>query len=181
MKKLKYTEIADLEAIIAEERTKFEELDGNIKGLEDRINEIKQELPKGGLHSVAGVQKNAELKTELDYLTTALETNKATRKAMLLENEDVLTNKLRTALMQHADKVTKEYRAELKEQIAAKQAEIHAIHKEALSHNSDEYELLVKGLTEAQPYLTQQKMQLMQETLYLYMDAVPQSMQAILQ
>lgn len=181
MTKLKYTEIAGLETIIAGERAKFEELDNNISALEDRINEIQEELPKDGLKSVVGVQKNAELKTELNYLQTALETNKAERKAMLLDNEDAIANDVRNALMQHHEKVTKEYRAELKEQIAAKQAEINALHQEALSHNAAEYELLVQGLVGAQPYLTQNKNQLIQNTLHLYADAVPQIVQDIMQ
>lgn len=180
MKKIKYEKIAGLETIITEERAKFAELDTTICELETRVKEIQGELPEHGLHSVASVQKNANLKTELDYLQTALETNKAERKAMMLENEDAIANDVRNALMQHHEKVTKEYRAELKEQIAAKQAEINALHKEALSHNAAEYELLIQGLAEAQPYLTQNKIRLIQETLHLYTDAVPHNLNTIM-
>lgn len=180
MTKTKYTEIAGLETIITEERAKFAELDTTIQELEIRVKEINEELPKNGMQSVAGIRNNAALTTELEHLQAALAANKADRKAMVEEEASLLTNEVRNALVNHYQKVTEEYRAELKAQIAAKQAEINALHQEALSHNSDEYELLIQGLVEAQPYLTQKNSQLIQETLSLYTDAVPQSLNTIM-
>lgn len=181
MTKTKYTEIAGLKEIAAEQRAKFEELDSNINGLENRSKELKAALPKKGLHSVASVQESVALKTEQEYLHTALETNKATRKAMIEEEQALLTNTVRNALIEHADNVRAAYRTELKEKIAAKQAEIAAIHKEALAHNQAEYDLLISGLTEMQPYLTQKDAKLIQDTLYIYAEAVPENIQAIMQ
>lgn len=180
MTKTKYTEIEGLATIIEQERAKFTQLDTDIQELEIRIKEINEELPKNGMHSVAGIRNNAALKTELEHLQTALEANKAARKAMVEEEASLLTNEVRNALVNHYQRVTEEYRAELKDQIAIKQAEINALHQEALSHNKDEYALLIQGLVEAQPYLTQKNSQLIQETLHLYTDAVPHNLNTIM-
>ena len=180
MTKTKYTEIEGLATIIEQERAKFTQLDTDIQELEIRITEINEELPKNGMQSVSGIRNNAALKTELEHLQTALEANKAARKAMVEEDASILANQVRNALSDHYSKVTAEYRAELKEQIAIKQAEINAIHREALAKNKDEYELLTKGLVEAQPYLTHKDSRLILETLHLYVEAIPQDLPTIM-